>query len=135
MRRPKDIHGHKRSSRRYGTSPDRDSPDLRSACQRRDHRSPSRGLDWSVAATSALLIGGFLLDAWTHVFLPQLEMFFTPWHGVLYSGLLATTAVLVVAAIRGRAQGRPLSRALRAGFGLLLLGALIFAAGGFADLV
>ena len=94
----------------------------------------SRGLDWASAATSTWLAGGFWLDVWAHVFMPQLETFFTPWHGVLYSGFLASALVLIVVAIRGRAQGRPLSHTLPVGYGLSLIGVLIFAAGGLSDL-
>ena len=97
--------------------------------------SRSRGLDWTSAATSAWLAGGFWLDVWAHVFMPQLETFLTPWHGVLYSGFLASALALIVVAIRGRAQGRPLSHALPAGYGLSLIVVLIFAAGGLSDLV
>lgn len=95
---------------------------------------PSQGLDWAIAATSALLVGGFWLDAWAHVFLPQLETFFTPWHAVLYSGLLATALVLAGAAIRGRMGGRPLARALPDGYGLSVVGVLLFAGAGLSDM-
>jgi hypothetical protein len=91
--------------------------------------------DWIVAAASGWLIGGFWLDAWAHVFLPSLETFFTPWHAVLYSGLLATLAVLIVAWGRGRAAGHPASAALPVGYGLSLVGALLFAAGGVGDML
>ena len=94
----------------------------------------SRSLDWAVTATSALVVGGFWLDAWAHVFLPQLETFFTPWHGVLYSGLLATVIVLAVAAARGFAAHRLPRLALPLGYGVSLIGALVFAAGGLSDL-
>jgi hypothetical protein len=33
---------------------------------------------------------GLFLDAWAHNNVPQLETFFTPWHGVFYSGFVAT---------------------------------------------
>jgi hypothetical protein len=35
---------------------------------------------------------GLMLDAWAHNNIPQLETFFTPWHGVFYTGFLATAA-------------------------------------------
>lgn len=94
----------------------------------------STGLDWAVAATSAWLVLGLWLDARAHHELRDLESFFTPWHGVLYGGLLATLAVLLVVLLRGRAAGRPWRRALPLGYGLSLVGGLVFAAGGVADL-
>lgn len=33
--------------------------------------------------------GGLFLDAWAHNTVPELETFFTPWHGVFYSGFVA----------------------------------------------
>lgn len=35
---------------------------------------------------------GLMLDAWAHNNVPALETFFTPWHGVFYSGFVATAA-------------------------------------------
>jgi hypothetical protein len=91
--------------------------------------------DWVMAAVSGWLVGGFWLDGWAHVFVPTLETFFTPWHGVLYSGLLAMFAVLIVAWTRGRAAGCPASATLPVGYGLSLVGALLFAAGGVGDML
>lgn len=93
-------------------------------------------LDRAVVATSAWLIGGIWLDAWAHHNLPAtLETFFTPWHGVLYSGFAATAAVLVAALVRGRTGGASWREALPAGYGLSLLGVLVFMAGGVGDMV
>ena len=39
---------------------------------------------------------GLLLDAWAHNNLRGLESFFTPWHGVFYSGFAATAAWIVL---------------------------------------
>lgn len=35
---------------------------------------------------------GLMLDAWAHNNVPDLESFFTPWHGVFYTGFFATAA-------------------------------------------
>jgi hypothetical protein len=103
-----------------------------------DHAAPARrsvSLDWAIALTSVWMIGGAWLDAWAHDNVPYLETFFTPWHGVLYSGLLATVVALVVAVVSGRAAGRPWRGVLPRGCGLSLAGALIFAAGGVGDMI
>jgi hypothetical protein len=61
--------------------------------------------------------------------------FFTPWHAVLYSGYGATAGVLLAALMRNHAAGQPWRRALPDGYGLSLLGALIFALAGVGDMV
>jgi len=44
------------------------------------------------ALLGAWLTIGLMLDAWAHNNLPELESFFTPWHGVFYTGFFATAA-------------------------------------------
>ncbi len=101
-------------------------------------RQPLRDIlhvDWIVTLLSGWLLGGAYLDAWAHNHIPQLETFFTPWHGVLYSGYLAVAAYLVFTLVRHHRAGIPWRRALPAGYGLSLAGAAIFAAGGVLDLI
>jgi hypothetical protein len=93
-------------------------------------------LDWAVALTSAWLLGGIWLDAWAHHNLPEtLESFFTPWHGLLYSGFAATAAVLLTALARGRIRGGAWRGALPAGYGLSVLGVVVFMLGGAGDML
>ncbi|MDQ3251843.1 MAG: hypothetical protein M3P86_06015 [Actinomycetota bacterium] len=90
--------------------------------------------DWWVAALSGWLVGGFLLDVWAHHSLPATqETFFTPWHGVLYSGFLAVAAFLVGTFVREIARGRAPREAMPAGYGASLAGVGIFFAGGLGD--
>ncbi len=97
-------------------------------------RYASAGFDRVAAALSGWLVGGFLLDVWAHHNLPStLETFFTPWHGVLYSGFLAVAAFLVGAFVRNLARGISWREALPVGYGLSLVGVLIFMAGGIGD--
>jgi hypothetical protein len=93
------------------------------------------GFDWAVVATCLWFEIGAYLDAWAHTHSPDLETFFTPWHAVLYSGFLATALVLAVPFARGHARGLPWSQALPPGYGLSLVGVLIFAVGGVADML
>lgn len=94
----------------------------------------SAGFDWAVVALSGWLVGGFLLDVWAHHNLPStLETFFTPWHGVLYSGFLAVAAFLIGAFVRNLVRGVWWREALPVGYGLSLVGVLIFMAGGIGD--
>ena len=49
--------------------------------------------DWVAVALAGWLIGGLHLDGWAHNHHPEMESFFTPWHGVLYSGFFALFGV------------------------------------------
>jgi hypothetical protein len=44
----------------------------------------SRRFDWAVAGLSAWLIGGLYLDDWAHSHGKVGDVFFTPWHAILY---------------------------------------------------
>lgn len=91
--------------------------------------------DWVAIGLSTVLLGGIFLDGWAHRHIPTLESFFTPWHGVLYSGYgLLTSFLLAVTLANGRGS-RDWSGAIPAGYGLALLGGLIFAVGGVGDLL
>jgi hypothetical protein len=63
------------------------------------------------------------------------QSFFTPWHAVFYAGYAATASALVASLLRNHAQAYPWPLAVPAGYGLSLLGALIFAVGGVTDLI
>lgn len=90
--------------------------------------------DWSVVITSAWLTGGLFLDGWAHAHIPRLETFFTPWHAVLYSGFLAVALCHIVALVVYHRRGRAWRQAMPVGYGLSLLGIIIFALGGIGDL-
>jgi hypothetical protein len=90
--------------------------------------------DLVVALATVWLAGGLFLDGWAHSHVPTLETFFTPWHGVLYSGYAALAVSLVPAGVwRGRPEGA-VREWVPAGYGLGLLGAILFAVGGAFDL-
>ncbi|GAA2361945.1 hypothetical protein [Dactylosporangium salmoneum] len=101
-----------------------------------DVRRPvsSNRRDLLVALATVWLAGGLFMDGWAHSHVPALETFFTPWHGVLYSGYAALAVALVPARVwRGRPEG-PVRAWVPAGYGLGLLGAILFAAGGAIDM-
>lgn len=60
----------------------------------------------AVLLGSAWIMIGLFLDGWAHTNIPELESFFTPWHGVFYSGF-ALTALLVLARLRRRREALP----------------------------
>lgn len=99
-------------------------------------RSPhSIRFDWAMAILSAVFVGGLFLDGWAHTHGRVDQSFFTPWHAVFYAGYAATASALVASLLRSHAQGYAWQLAVPAGYGLSLLGALIFAVGGVTDLI
>ena len=95
----------------------------------------SRWLDTLSILTSTLFILGLFLDGWAHNSIPDLETFFTPWHAVLYSGFFAVAILIGVTQYRNVTKGYAWSRALPQGYGLSLLGVIIFFIGGASDMV
>ncbi len=77
-------------------------------------------------ALGAWLILGLFVDGWAHNNAKP-ESFFTPWHGLFYSGFVTTAAWMW--SLYQRHGGVP------AGYGLGLIGVGAFAAGGIGDLV
>ena len=91
--------------------------------------------DGTVAFAGLGLLGGLYLDGWAHVHLRGLESFFTPWHGVLYSGFLLLLLAIVAPVLLAR-RGTPSWRAaIPTGYGLGLLGVALFTLGGLGDMV
>jgi hypothetical protein len=79
--------------------------------------------DMTTTALCGWVVAGMSLDAWAHQNASELETFLTPWHGVLYSGFLVLLAWMAWKALGG----------VPVGYGLGLVGAAVFLAGGVAD--
>jgi hypothetical protein len=94
----------------------------------------STGQDLVTAAFGAWLIIGLFTDGWAHLNLPGLETFFTPWHGVLYSGFAAGAGWVGLLALRGRRRGLPWRSTLPLGYRLAAGGVLLFGLGGLGDM-
>src|SRR3546814_8505868 len=62
------------------------------------------------------MVVGLFLDGWAHDNAKP-ESFFTPWHGVLYSGFAASAAAAVLVAMRARSGVRPWRDDLPVGHG------------------
>jgi len=90
--------------------------------------------EWTVVVLCTWLMSGAYLDAWAHRHLARLETFFTPWHAVLYSGMFAVLAFLAINTLRNQAKGKALGEALPAGYGLSLVGCILFGIGGVIDM-
>jgi hypothetical protein len=90
------------------------------------------GDDLAAALLATWVVGGLFLDGWAHVNRPGLETFFTPWHGVFYSGFVAATVVMA-RLVRRHQRGRFDPARVPAGYGLGLVGVGLFVAGAVAD--
>jgi len=82
--------------------------------------------DWFVLGACAWLVCGGFLDGWAHRHFATLDPFFTPWHGIMYSGFAASAALIV-----GRFL---LERSIPEAYRLSLIGCAMFAVGGVADM-
>lgn len=95
----------------------------------------SKWLDRLSILTSAWFMGGLFLDGWAHNHIAELETFFTPWHAVLYSGFFSVALLIMVTQYRNVTRGYAWSRALPRGYGLSLLGVVLFFMGGAGDML
>jgi hypothetical protein len=88
--------------------------------------------DMITTVLCAWVVAGMVLDAWAHQNFSQLETFFTPWHGVLYSGFAAVMAWMVGKVVT--ATGWRWDRAgVPVGYGLGVIGVTIFLVSGVGD--
>jgi hypothetical protein len=98
------------------------------------HAAPrSIVLDYAVGICCVWISGGFFLDAWAHGHVP-VESFFTPYHAVFYSGILALGAVVAAYAFHYRARGYTWANAVPRSYRLPLVGVPMFVLGGLADM-
>lgn len=98
-------------------------------------RAARPAFEWTFVALTTAIAAGSIIDAWAHNHLAStLETFFTPWHGILYASMVSMTAFLVVSAAWTGARPRAWVRALPDGYGVALVGCLVFAIGGVLDL-
>lgn len=81
----------------------------------------------------AWLVIGIFVDGWAHNN-DKPESFFTPWHGLFYSGFTVCAAWMCWQVLRNQRGGARGLAAVPVGYGLGLLGVAIFAGGGVGDL-
>lgn len=88
----------------------------------------------AVVALSTWFVAGMYLDGWAHNNIKGLfDTFFTPWHGVLYSGYFAVAILhFAVLALNVR-RGYSLTHALPRGYWPSIIGVMIFGFGGGFD--
>lgn len=89
----------------------------------------------TVLAGTWLMIGLFL-DGYAHSnIIEELESFFTPWHAVFYSGFVATALWVVWVIAQRRKDTSDLKEAIPPGYGLAVVGIVVFAIGGIGDAI
>jgi hypothetical protein len=99
-----------------------------------EHPPTRVGFDLWVVLLASWFVFGVYLDGWAHSHLPEsLESFLTPWHGVLYTGMLSVGFLLVATQMRNVSKGYAWRSALPMGYGLSLFGFLAFAGAGIFD--
>lgn len=99
------------------------------------HAAPrSIALDYGVGICCVWISGGFFLDAWAHGHVP-VESFFTPYHAVFYSGMLAVTLLVVMYALHYRALGYDWAHSIPRSYRLAIVGIPLFVLAGVGDML
>jgi hypothetical protein len=89
--------------------------------------------DYAVGICSLWISSGFFLDAWAHGHVP-VETFFTPYHAVFYSGMLAMVLVLAACSLHYRVRGWSWANSIPRPYRLAVLGIPIFIVAGIGDM-
>lgn len=101
-------------------------------------RPNRRRLTWSECLLSDLfgawVVFGLFIDGWAHNH-QRAETVFTPWHGILYSGLAVSAFWALRLARRDKFPGESMWRSAPIGHSLTLVGVLVFSIGGASDLI
>ena len=101
----------------------------------RSGRPPgSLAFDWFMLAISFWPLAGGFADAVAHATTPRLETFFTPWHGILYSGVLAVVVSNLIVMRRNHELGYAWNKAMPAGYEMTVLGTILLVLAGIGDL-
>lgn len=94
----------------------------------------SRRFDWLVACVSYVLIGGCLIDAWSH-YHETIETFFTPSHAVIYGSFVLLLGIFAWEMVTNRRKGYAWNNAVPSAYRWSVAGLGLFFAGGFGDLI
>jgi hypothetical protein len=80
------------------------------------------------------MISGLFLDGWAHRN-EKPETFFSPWHGILYSGFTASALWMLYVIRSHQKPGDSWRTTMPVGYGFRAAGVLVFGAGAVADLI
>ena len=100
-----------------------------------DRPRGSLRFDWLMLLVGMWPLVGALTDANAHINDPQLETFFTPWHALLYSGVVVVGLCIGYVAWRNHQRGYAWTRAVPPGYGLTLVGVGVLGVAGIGDLI
>lgn len=107
-----------------------------SVCKPRQPRVASNRFTWTFVLLSLWLMAGAYLDSWHHHSLTRAETnFFTPYHFALYSGMAAIGIFLSINVVRNYRRYGTWDELLPDGYGVSLLGTVLFGIGGVLDLL
>jgi hypothetical protein len=106
---------------------------LETARRKSGYPVATRRFDLLALALATWVIIGIFVDVNAHNHGQVDDTFFTQWHFLLYSGVLANGVVLGIAQVRNVGQGYAFSKSLPKGYWLSFVGVLIFALGGGFD--
>lgn len=79
------------------------------------------------------LVEGLTMDAWAHLNQTKLDTVVTPWHGLFYGGFFATTIWIFWHILHHHDTGHSRLRAIPVGYGVALVGCLVFFISGIGD--
>lgn len=99
------------------------------------HPASAPLLEWLVALTGLLFVGGIFFDGWAHNHGRVDESFFTVYHAVMYSAYGISALLFAGLQWANVTKGYAWSRALPRGYMAGLVGVAIFAIGGLGDML
>lgn len=91
--------------------------------------------DLTTVGLATWMILGLMVNAYFHSTDADLETFFTPWHGLFYSGFIATAVWLIRLALARRHMTGNILTWAPPGYRSALIGLGVFAPGGAGDTV
>jgi hypothetical protein len=94
----------------------------------------SRRDDTVAGLCGVWMIAGLFVDGWAHRN-QKPETFFTPWHGILYSGFMASAAWMLFVIRRHQRPGVPFRKTLPVGYDCRAAGVALFGVGAIGDLI
>ena len=94
----------------------------------------TRADDAVAGLCGAWMMAGLFVDGWAHRN-QKPETFFTPWHGLLYSGFMASAVWMLVVVRRYQRPGISLRETLPTGYGFRSVGVAVFGVGAVLDLL
>jgi hypothetical protein len=107
----------------------------RASTEKTSTRALERRDEFFFVLLGAWITLGVYVDGWAHSNLTTPESFFTPWHGLLYSGIAAANGWVAFLVWRNLRRGLRGLQAIPERYELTVVGAALFPFAGLADLL